>query len=109
MSRIAFFDLDDTLCDRGAAFARWLTGFCARYGLDEATARPVIDEFDQRGRGKGAEVLFHQAHQFGRTERAFFEDRPIVALQQRSRTSCGRQKIGHTSVGGNVGAGFACI
>jgi putative hydrolase of the HAD superfamily len=49
MSRIAFFDLDDTLCDRGAAFARWLTGFCAKYGLDEATARPVIDEFDQRG------------------------------------------------------------
>ncbi len=49
MSRIAFFDLDDTLCDRGAAFARWFSGFCAEYGLDEQTARPVVDEFDQHG------------------------------------------------------------
>lgn len=46
---IAFFDLDDTLCDRAAAFARWAAGFCATHDLDPAVALPFINEIDERG------------------------------------------------------------
>jgi putative hydrolase of the HAD superfamily len=49
MSRIAFFDLDDTLCDRGAAFRRWALAFCELHDLDADTVLPEIDRFDQRG------------------------------------------------------------
>ena len=49
MSRIAFFDLDDSLCDRRGAFLRWARDFCVDNGLDPATAVPVIVEFDEHG------------------------------------------------------------
>lgn len=35
MQRLAFFDLDDTLLDRDAAFRRWLDEFAAEHQLDE--------------------------------------------------------------------------
>jgi FMN phosphatase YigB (HAD superfamily) len=43
---IALFDLDDTLLDREAAFARWARGFCETWALDDdAHARLLsIDE-----------------------------------------------------------------
>ncbi|MCX4749967.1 HAD family hydrolase [Kitasatospora sp. NBC_01287] len=34
--RLALFDLDNTLLDRDAAFARWAAGFAAEHRLDEA-------------------------------------------------------------------------
>ncbi|WP_280664880.1 MULTISPECIES: HAD family hydrolase [unclassified Kitasatospora] len=34
MERLALFDLDNTLADRSAAFARWATEFASRHGLD---------------------------------------------------------------------------
>jgi FMN phosphatase YigB (HAD superfamily) len=36
MQRLAFFDLDNTLLDRDAAFGLWLDEFVTDYGLDGA-------------------------------------------------------------------------
>lgn len=49
MRGLALFDLDDTLCDRAAAFALWARGFSERYGLDEETALPWMVRVDNRG------------------------------------------------------------
>lgn len=48
MSRLALFDLDDTLCDRAAAFERWAHGFRDTHRL-AADAVPWLIETDRRG------------------------------------------------------------
>jgi putative hydrolase of the HAD superfamily len=62
---IAFFDLDDTLCDRAAAFSHWLSGFCATHGLDEESVRTQILEYDQRGLRPREEFFGLVRDQFG--------------------------------------------
>jgi putative hydrolase of the HAD superfamily len=62
---IAFFDLDDTLCDRAAAFSEWVGVFCAAHGLDEATARAPMVEYDDRGLRPREEFFGLVRDQFG--------------------------------------------
>src|SRR5579875_278399 len=62
---IAFFDLDDTLCDREAAFARWATGFCATHDLDPAIALPFITDIDERGTRPRTGFFAEVADRFG--------------------------------------------
>ena len=45
---LALFDLDNTLLDREAAFARWADGFCRAHGLP-AGAHARLVEADEDG------------------------------------------------------------
>ncbi len=48
MRPLALFDLDDTLCDRAAAFGRWVDGFIAHHGLG-TDARAYLCAIDDAG------------------------------------------------------------
>ncbi len=59
MAKVALFDLDNTLVDRSAAFARWAGDFVADRGLDPA-AVAVLCELDGDGFAS-RHVLFSEA------------------------------------------------
>jgi putative hydrolase of the HAD superfamily len=60
-------DLDDTLVDRGAAFARWAAEFAARHGQDEAFAE-WLAEIDGAGFGPRPEFFVRIHEQLGSTQ-----------------------------------------
>jgi FMN phosphatase YigB (HAD superfamily) len=62
MTRIAFFDLDDTLSDTTTAYERWTRAFAVQHGLDEETAVPWllgVDDGDQPLTGMFARIRSH--------------------------------------------------
>ena len=57
-------DLDDTLVDRGAAFARWAAAFAARHDQDQAFV-DWLSEIDGAGFGPRPEFFVHIHERLG--------------------------------------------
>ncbi len=55
-ARLACFDLDNTLIDRGAAYLSWAREFAGRRGLDQAAVELLV-ELDRDGFATRAEVF----------------------------------------------------
>jgi FMN phosphatase YigB (HAD superfamily) len=81
VDRLAIFDLDNTLVDRSAAFARWAEGFALRYGLG-ADAPAWLIEADgdgfspRRGVFEAARERFALAESVDALLAAYGEDYP---------------------------------
>ena len=57
MRRLVLMDLDNTLIDRRAALAEWITDFCADRGLMEPAARQVSEALGERAQPETFAVL----------------------------------------------------
>jgi FMN phosphatase YigB (HAD superfamily) len=80
---LALFDLDNTLLDRDAAFARWTEGFCVTWGLPE-DARSLLVDIDGDGLQPRDEFLaevrdrFDLAAMVDELEEAYHRDYPAA-------------------------------
>lgn len=72
---LGLFDLDNTLIDRRAMFARWAGGMLQRLGVEDPDGLGWLIEVDGNGYGDKARWMPLAAERFGVTEAAIEADR----------------------------------